>query len=59
MANLKEVLMKRDKLTEAEADELIIEAKQRVLDGDDPEQVLEEEFGLEPDYVFDIMDFGE
>ena len=39
-----------------EAVGLIDEARDRVLnDGEDPEEVLYEEFGLEPDYVFDLL----
>lgn len=50
-----EVLMRRDGLTKDEAQERIDEAKQMVLDGDDPEEVVHYEFGLEPDYIFDIL----
>lgn len=53
--SLKQVLMRRDELSAAEADELIARARERVHDGEDPEEVLEEEFGLEPDYVFDLL----
>ena len=56
MSELKTVLMTRDGYSSEEADELINEAKQRVYNGEDPEEILEDEFGLEPDYVFDILD---
>lgn len=52
---LKQVLMRRDGLSAAEAQSLIDEARERVLSGDDPEEVLAEEFGLEPDYIFDLL----
>lgn len=52
---LKEVIMRRDGLSSDEADDLIDEAKQAVLEGEDPEEVLSEMFGLEPDYFFDIL----
>lgn len=52
---LKQVLMRRDELSAAEADELIAEARERCLEGEDPEEVLAEEFGLEPDYIFDLL----
>ena len=55
MSELKKVLMERDGMTPKEADEVIADAKQRVWDGEDPEEVLEDEFGLEPDYIFDLM----
>jgi hypothetical protein len=27
------------------------------LDGEDPEEILHDEFGLEPDYIFDLIDW--
>ena len=54
-SELKKVIMERDDLSSVEADELIDEAKQMVHDGENPEEVLEEMFGLEPDYFFDLM----
>jgi hypothetical protein len=50
-----EVLMRRDGLSKDEALERIDEAKQMVADGDDPEEVVHYEFGLEPDYIWDLM----
>ena len=56
MESLREVLMRRDGLTSREAAEAIAEARERVLEGgEDPEEVLAEEFGLEPDYLFDLL----
>ena len=55
MSELKKVLMERDGMTPKEADEAIADAKQRVWDGEDPEEVLGDEFGLEPDYIFDLL----
>ena len=55
MSELKKVLMERDGISSKEADEVIADAKQRVWDGEDPEEVLADEFGLEPDYIFDLM----
>ena len=55
MSELKKVLMERDGMTPKEADEAIADAKQRVWDGEDPEEVLGDEFGLESDYIFDLM----
>jgi len=57
MTELKRILMERDELTSKEADELISQARQMILDGEDAEEVLYEEFGLEPDYLFDLLDF--
>ena len=42
--------------SQQEALDLIAEMRERVLDGEDPEEVLFEE-GLEPDYVFDLLEF--
>lgn len=55
METLKQVLMRRDGLSSREADAAIAEARDEVLDGADPEEVLAEYFGLEPDYVFDLL----
>jgi hypothetical protein len=54
---LKEVLMERDGMSEGEAEEAILFAKSLVFnDGCDPEEVLLEEFGLEPDYVMELLE---
>jgi hypothetical protein len=55
--NLLSVLVKRDGLSPREARELLSELRNRVLDGEDPEEILLEELGLEPDYVFDLISF--
>lgn len=56
MESLREVLRRRDGLSGDEADELIEEARERVADGEDPEEVLLDEFGLEPDCFWDLID---
>lgn len=55
MSELKTVLMNRDKMSSEEADAVIAEMRERVLEGEDPEEVLMEECGLEPDYVLDLL----
>lgn len=55
MSELKKIIMERDSLSSKEADEMISDAKQRIVDGEDPEEVLMEDFGLEPDYIFDLI----
>ena len=55
METLKEVLIRRDGISEAEAKELIASARARMWDGEDPEDILFEDFGLEPDYIFDLL----
>ena len=49
------ILMERDGLTQREAEQEVKEARVRVRNGEDPEEILYDEFGLEPDYVFDLM----
>lgn len=55
MESLLEVLMRRDGLSRSEAQSSIQEARNRVYAGEDPEEVLSEEFGLEPDYLWDLL----
>ena len=55
MYSIKSVLIRRDGLTPEEADDMIEEARQLVAEGENPESVLRVEFGLEPDYVFDLL----
>ena len=51
--------MKRDELTEAEAEEQIALARQEVFerleDGDLPYDICEELFGLEPDFLEELI----
>lgn len=55
MTTVEKILMRRDGLSRDEAREILLEARERVANGEDPEEILYEEFGLEPDYVFDLM----
>jgi hypothetical protein len=57
MCSIKKVIMKRDGLSAEEADAMIAEARELVADGEDPEVILYTDFGLEPDYVFDLLSF--
>jgi hypothetical protein len=52
---LQQALMNSQDLSEEEADEMIKEMKERMLNGEDPEEILFDE-GLEPDYVMDLLD---
>ena len=47
---LLQAIMHQDDVSITEAQELIDEMKERVLDGEDPEIILYEE-GYEPDYI--------
>lgn len=61
METLKQTLMRRDGMTSEEADDAIQEAavalQQYLAEGDmcSAEEVCAEYFGLEPDYIFDLM----
>lgn len=51
-----EVLMTRDELTKREAEAELRRVQEEFdLAIDDPEEILAEEFGLEPDYIFDLL----
>ena len=58
---IKEILMKRDGLSEHEAQSLIDKAKDALhnyINGGDlmgAEEVCKEFFGLEPDYIFELL----
>lgn len=53
MSELIQIFMRRDGMSLAEATEYVNELRERVREGEDPEDVLYEE-GLEPDYVLDL-----
>ena len=59
MRSILEILMNRDGMTREDAQDLINEAKedlnQRLAAGEIPEDICEEWFGLEPDYIFDLV----
>lgn len=55
MDSLLQVLMRRDEMTREEALLEIRDIKKRVREGEDPEEILLEEYGLEPDYVMDLI----
>ena len=63
MTNLKQTIMRRDRLSSKEADQQIEEAKEALRfylednDFESAENICEEFFGLEPDYIVDLMDF--
>lgn len=61
METIKQVLMRRDGMSASEANELIREAKAQLreyLEAGDTESahyICEEFFGLEPDYLFELL----
>ena len=56
---IREILMRRDGLSAEEADDLIEEAKSdlnyRLANGEMPYDICEEHFGLEPDYIMELL----
>lgn len=48
-------LMHSQDLTKQEAMDELNEMKERIFEGEDPEEILYE-YGLEPDYFFDLLD---
>lgn len=59
MTELQAIIMERDGLTQQEAEEQIKQCKEdfleRIQNGEMPHDILEEHFGLEPDYLFDLI----
>lgn len=53
--SIQSILVRRDGMDKHEASDLIQEMKERVMDGEDPEEVLHE-IGLEPDYIWELID---
>lgn len=56
MSDLELALMNSQGISLEEAQRIVDDMKDQVLEGEDPEEVLLE-YGLEPDYVMDIIDF--
>jgi len=54
MTEVERMLMHCEGLTRKEAREELLDMRNRVRDGEDPEEILYE-WGLEPDYVFDLL----
>lgn len=61
METIIKILMRRDGVTREEAIEMYEDCKSELMDafdgtsGLDPEEVLQEELGLEPDYIFNFI----
>lgn len=55
--SIREVLIRRDKLTSEEATDVIDDLREALYDaidnGGDPEEIMRQEVGLEPDYLMD------
>lgn len=55
--DLKKTVFKRDQITEADWDDLLDEAQMMADDGEGPDDVLQGVFGLEPDYLMDLLHY--
>lgn len=59
MTDLEKVLIKRDKMSKNEAHEVLMNVRNDVLnsgyDYEEVEDMLLDDFGLEPDYIMDIV----
>lgn len=53
--SIRTILMVRDGISAKDADDMILDAQCRVVKGEDPEEILLNEFGLEPDYIFELL----
>ena len=54
MKRLVKILEERDSYSKEDAIQQVQEMKERVLYGENPEDILYE-IGLEPDYIFDLL----
>lgn len=50
------VLMERDGMDKAEAEDWINDVRSEVAHGADPEEMCHSEFGLEPDYIWELLE---
>ena len=59
LTTIKQVLMARDNMSSEQADSLIKDARndlnQRLTEGEIPEDICAEWFGLEPDYLMELL----
>ena len=55
MCDLKKVLMERDGMSSPDADMAISSLRYRASCGESAEVMLNDEYSLEPDYIFDII----
>jgi hypothetical protein len=59
MESIVQVLMRRDNMSKEEAKDLVRQCKldlqERLSNGEMPEDICQEWFGLEPDYIFELL----
>lgn len=54
LESIVDILIRRDGMSREDAETLLADAKRRVSEGEDPEEILYDVFGLEPDYVLEL-----
>ena len=60
MNRVVEILMKRDGISQEEAEELVRDTASELADCTDvldADEIIESNLGLEPDYIMDLLDF--
>jgi len=59
MKNVIEIIMKRERISFEDAKEMVTDCRDAILEaidnGEDPEEIIAQELGLEPDYLFDLI----
>ena len=55
MESIVDILVERDGLSQDAAEFEVEQARKRVVAGENPETILREDFGLEPDYVWELI----
>lgn len=53
METIRQIIARRDRASDSEIDDMFEDFQAGLDDGEDPEELLQDIFGLEPDYIFD------
>lgn len=53
METIRQIIARRDRASDSEIDDMFGAFQAGLDDGEDPEELLQDIFGLEPDYIFD------
>lgn len=56
LESIVDILVHRDGMLRDDAENELAEMRERVAQGEDPEEVLFE-IGLEPDYIFELLEY--
>ena len=51
-----DILVRRDGMDRSDAADMLADARLQVAEGADPAEVLHDTFGLEPDYIFELLE---